>query len=99
MRRAGAPAHNFCLPGGDKRRMNGPPSREFARTASPLGIALLNRLLLQIVVVMMVVVVMMGVYYHHLRLRRKRHREAGDENQSEQILFHTLMMIRRTILC
>jgi hypothetical protein len=39
---------------------------------------------------MVMVMVMMGVNYHHdLRLRRKRHREAGDENQSKQILFHT----------
>jgi hypothetical protein len=79
--------------------MNGTPGRESAGITSPLGITLLNRLLLQIVVVM-VMVVMMGVYYHHdLRLRRKRHREAGNENQSKQILFHDLMMIRRAVLC
>jgi hypothetical protein len=69
--------------------------------ASLLGIALLNRLLVQIRVVMvMVMMVVMGVDYHHdLRLRSKRHREAGDENQSEQILFHGSIMVRRTVPC
>jgi hypothetical protein len=88
----GAPAHYFCVPGlggeGDKRRINA-NRRESTKLVSLLAIALLRRLLLQIGVVMVVVVMMMGVYYHHLRLRRKRHREAGDENQSKQILFHT----------
>jgi hypothetical protein len=48
----------------------------------------------------MVMMVVMGVDYHHdLRLRSKRHREAGDENQSEQILFHGSIMVRRTVPC
>ena len=91
------------MPGGegDKRRMNA-SRREPAKLASLLGIALLNRLLVQIRVVMVMVMMVMGMgmYYHHdLRLRSKRHREAGNENQSKQILFHDLMMIRRAVLC
>ena len=74
--------------------------REPAKLASLLGIALLNRLLVQIRVVMVMVMMVMGMgmYYHHdLRLRSKRHREAGNENQSKQIFFHGLIMVRRTV--
>jgi hypothetical protein len=40
--------------------------------------------------VMVVTVMVMAVNdYHNLRLRRIRYREAEDENQSEQNLFHT----------
>ena len=87
------------MPGGegDKRRMNA-SRREPAKLASLLGIALLNRLLVQIRVVMVMVMMVMGMYYHHdLRLRSKRHREAGNENQSKQIFFHGLIMVRRTV--
>jgi hypothetical protein len=41
--------------------------------------------------VLMVVVMMMVVYYdHYLRLHRIGRREAEDENQSKQNLFHAL---------
>jgi len=91
------------MPGGegDKRRMNA-SRREPAKLASLLGIALLNRLLVQIRVVMVMVMMVMGMgmYYHHdLRLRSKRHREAGNDNQSKQILFHGSIMVRRTVPC
>jgi hypothetical protein len=39
-------------------------------------------------VMVMMVVVMRVDHNHQLRLRGKRHREAGDEDQSKQILFH-----------
>ena len=41
-------------------------------------------------VVMVMTVMVMAVYDHHnLRLRRVRYREAEDESQCEQNLFHT----------
>jgi len=83
---------------GDKRRMIA-IRRESAGVASPLGITLLNLLLVQIGVVMVMVMVVRVDYHHDLRLRRKRHREAGNENQSKQILFHGLIMVRRTVPC
>jgi hypothetical protein len=47
---------------------------------------------------MMVVamVTVMGMYNHHdLRLRRIRHREARNENEREQNLFHSQSMAPR----
>lgn len=48
-----------------------------------------RRLLVKAELVVMMMVVMAVVHDHHdLRLRRVRYREAEDENQSKQNLFH-----------
>jgi hypothetical protein len=51
------------------------------------------------VMMVIVMVVMMAVNDHYnLRLRRIRHREAEDENQSEQNPFHFPSMVHRKVI-
>jgi len=52
---------------------------------------MLNRLRIEAGVVMMMVVVMAVYDHHNLRLRRIGCREAEDESQCEENLFHTLV--------
>jgi hypothetical protein len=51
----------------------------------------LNPLLCETVVVVVMVMMMVVFNYHDLRLRRYRCREAEDENDPKQNLFHSLI--------